>query len=197
MSRARDIGTGLKGKDLADLNAAIKGTPGVVDFTDMFTAFMNNTATDYWVAIIEEYNKNKMELMIYPFSAKQILPEQGYMAYNIGTTLADVLGTLSGATYTWTSSPAAGSYHIISIYATEAFYLKTLTNCVVINNPLAVNSVVGLAAGVHTLLIKATDNTTTSIVFEDIAPGTATPSGLAVTGYAKVAWTANQARGLI
>jgi len=203
-NRAIEIGTGLPGYDLADFNASIitNFSEGTKEFVS-FTALENVTAADYWVAVIDEYKKDAMELSIHAAPAKSIIPISGVYAFNIGTTLTDACGALSTATYTTTdATPGAGRYFVLTAYSTDNFYVKTLTNCTLVNHPKGQSTSDYLTAGCHTLLFKITANTAAaSVLFDKTATGT--PAGLAVTGYYVSAeatqstfWTPNQCRAL-
>lgn len=199
-SRAREIGCGLKSLPLTAYNTAIQN-PASGDFT-RFTAFEHLTTTDRYVAIIEEYSKNDMDLRIHNFPANSIIPISGHMAYNVGTALTDgggstAIGSLSTATYSLTNITPIGddTYFFLSVYAAVPFYLKTLTGVQCINNPKCQSVNTPLAAGSHLLMFITTDTTSRSILFKNVADGT--PTGLAVVGLPCTAWTAMQANGII
>jgi hypothetical protein len=202
-SRAREIGAGIGSVDMANKNASIV-TNLLNDATvEFYTAFENLTSSDTYVAVVEDWSKTDMELAIHPIPAKSILPVQGCMAFNIGTSLTDSTGSLSTATYSLTdTSPGAGRYFVLTIYATEDFYLKTLTNCTVINHTKGQSATDYLTKGCHTILFKTTADTTTSVLLGAVDDA-GTPSGLAVTGYYVSAettqttfWAPNQCRAI-
>jgi hypothetical protein len=204
-NRAIEVGTGITSYDLADYNASIitNFSEGTKEFVS-FTALENVTAADYWVAVIDEFKKDSMELSIHPIIAKTILPIAGAYAFNIGTTLTDACGALSTATYTTTdTSPGAGRYFVLSAYATEDFFVKALTNCTLINHPKGQLATDYLTAGCHTLLFKVTANTENCDVLFGAVDDAGTPSGISVDGYYVSAegtqttfWTKNQCRAI-